>query len=152
MKKIWSGIIRGLKWTLILYSILLAYELLVAFGLLLHAGIDGRSFRELLLSTSLLGGHGLHSFVTALETGIPAACLIFSCWEAFFSDTRRVWRIVFPGVIYGILEILLIAKGLDWNFRIMTVDAYMIYVLATPILCGSIQASICFLTRRTTRS
>ena len=136
---IWSGIKKWLKWTFLLYSIMLAYGLTVSLALLAKAGISGENFRDLLISTSLLGGHGSYTFKMALYTSIPVACFIFSCWEALFNNQKRVWRIVIPWVIYGIIEILAIADGLDWNFRIMTVDPYMIYVLITPIICGTVQ-------------
>ena len=111
---LYQGLIYGTTWTI--YQ-----ELLLILPMSIVQCFSGYS-------------HGSASWYTVVWMVIPFYTYLFGMWHSFFSRKEYRWTILFPWLFIILLVYLSIAENLDWNFRIITLDEYMLIGWLTPLL------------------
>lgn len=149
LRKLLIGIKDSVKWVLILFAIIIVAELLVFAGCYVVSALSSYSARELWLSfLQFTGGRGLYSPYMALSLPIPAYCVLFSFWHAFLPEKRHLWTYIFPYAIYMCLCVVYILSELDWNYKIISIDDFMVETWLAPLFGIAIQSVIRLLKKR----
>ncbi len=147
MTKLWQAVKDSIKWILIQFAIIFAVVLLHRGGLYIWSLFSDYGFKELLLSHPI-GSHSAYGWDNALLIAIPIYTILFSIWHTFINKKNQWWTILIPWTIYLCWVYLDIAKGLDWNIKIITVDEYILAGWLSPLYGALLQGLIIFFQRK----
>ena len=120
-------------------------KLLECIGLIIKWGlIQGLFYLLFSISEGICFGisHNAYNIDMALLIAIPCYTILFAFWYVFFNKKSQCWTFIIPWLILMLLFYLEIAWDRDWNFRIITIDAFMLYGWLSPIF-GIITQGIC---------
>ena len=78
-------------------------------------------------------GGGFYTWRTALGLMIPVCTFLFSFWYVLFPKKKQIQTFFFPYVLLMYLMFMLVASERDWNYKIITVDEYMLTGWLTPL-------------------
>lgn len=87
----------------------------------------------------------MYTFESGLFAFIPVATLVFVVWKTLRGSGRLHWTVVFPYLTVCFLGYLDVASGLDWNFKNITFDDYLMGMCATPLFGMLVQILYYFL-------
>lgn len=138
LTKLWQAIKYSIKWILIQYAVIFCLSFLYYGSLYIWSLFTDYSFRDLSI-THQIGGHTVYSWYTALLFTIPNYTVLFSFGYVLFNKRKQWWTILIPWVLNIGWVYLEIAKGLDWNYKIITVDEYMLAGWLSPLLGALLQ-------------
>lgn len=145
--KLWQGVKDSIIWIIIQYAIILCLELIHMGYLYVWSLFSDYSLRDLAIMHQL-GGHNLYNWLTALVFAIPTYTVIFSFWHVFFNKKEQWWTNVFPLAIYLGVAYLNVAKGLDWNYKLITVDEYLLFSWLAPLYGAFLQGIVILLRKK----
>lgn len=141
-KKLLRGLMLSLKWIciqLVLVFLIPLYDFLVSLVCRVYALFSELTLDEVLFFHSR---RGLYNEDLALAIGLPLYTILFSVWYSFFGSKKHYWTIIIPWLIYLLFSYLGIAYDKDWNFKIITIDYYMICCWLCPlfgVICQGIE-------------
>ena len=131
IETIWSGTKKGLKWIAIQYAAVVGLAILYYLGLLVYSLFVDTTVREVLMRSP----HSFYTWQTGVLVAIPIYTLLFSWWNAFFSERRHWWTYIIPWLCFMLIFYLHVASGRDLDFQIISVDEYMLGGWLAPV-CG----------------
>lgn len=133
LTKVWDGTLKGLKWMMIQFLILICVGLLYHLALLCYSLISDIGFREVLMSFPLFGKAGAYDWRLGLCLAIPIYSLLFGWWHAFFTKKSQRWTYFLPWLLLMAVSYLHVAQERDWYFQIITLDEYMLAGCLAPL-------------------
>ena len=130
--KLWRGIKASIKWILIQEAFIFGTELLIVFAIWLWARLTGADARDIYVNVKG-GGFQVAQPDMALVALIPVYTTLFGLWHAFFPARKQWWTYIVPWGIFMVMVYLEIAWERDWNFKIITIDWWMLFGWLSPL-------------------